>query len=68
MSPKATLTFDLPAEQEEYDTTMHAGAYHSCLYDLYIFLRADSKHGEGKYAEVYEKFWEILKENDVEIP
>lgn len=66
--PKAILKFTLPEEKEAYAITMKAGAYYSALYDLYNFLRADSKYGEGKYEEVYTKFFEILNENEVEIP
>jgi len=65
--PKASLEFSLPEENDEYKMTMKAGDYYSALWDLYQFLRADSKYGEAKHAEVYEKFWAILKEHDVEI-
>lgn len=64
--PKATLTFNLPDEREEYQIHMNASKYYCALHDLYLALRSDSKHGEGKWADFYEKFWEILKENEVE--
>lgn len=65
--PLVNIKFKLPDEQEEYDTTMKAGAMHCALHDIYQFLRTDSKYGEGKYEEVYIKFWEILKENDIDL-
>lgn len=65
--PKATITFNLPDEKEEYKLAMSAGKLHCALYDLYTWLRADTKYGEGKYEEVYTKFWEILRENDVDL-
>lgn len=44
--PKATLTFNLPEEQEEYTTTMKAGNFSSALWEYdQQFLRANIKHG-----------------------
>lgn len=66
--PKVTIVFNLPEEREEYEMHMKASSYYCALWDLYQFLRADSKHGEGKYADFYEKeFWRIIKDNDVEL-
>ena len=65
--PKVTMEFNLPDEQSEFELAQNAGKMHSSLWDMYQFLRADSKHGEGKYQEVYDKFWEVLKENVVEL-
>lgn len=64
--PIITLKFKLPEEQGEYDCVLNASNYYGALWDLYQFLRADSKHGEGKWADVYEEFWVILKKNDVD--
>jgi len=37
--PKATLTFDLPEEQSEFDIANNAGKYYSILWDLDQYLR-----------------------------
>lgn len=66
--PKVTIVFNLPEERDEYELQMKASNLHGALWDMYQFLRSDSKHGEGKYAEFYEKeFFRILKDNEVEI-
>jgi hypothetical protein len=37
--PKATLEFNLPEEQSEFDITSNAGKYYSVLWDLDQYLR-----------------------------
>jgi len=64
---KVILEFNLPEEQEDYNYAMRGRDYSFALSDLYNFLRQDSKYGEGKFADVYTKFWEILKEHGIEI-
>jgi hypothetical protein len=71
--PTAQLTFKLPEEREEYETTMRAGKYHSAIWDLGQHLRAILKYGdEGMsdekraiYEEIRKKFYDILEENEV---
>lgn len=44
--PKATLEFNLPEEQEEYDITMRAGNFSHSLWEFdQEFLRANIKYG-----------------------
>ena len=64
--PKARLEFTLPEEQEEFDAAVNVGKYQSALNDIYNFLRADSKYGVGKYQDVYDKFWDIMQEHDID--
>ena len=44
--PTATLTFHLPDETEEHETTIHAAAYRATLADIDQELRARLKYGE----------------------
>jgi len=37
--PKATLIFDLPEEQSEFDIANNAGKYYSVLWELDQYLR-----------------------------
>jgi len=50
---KATFTFDLPEEQEEYETYSRAGKYGSVLWDLDQWLRSEIKYrGKNEYEPV----------------
>ena len=42
---KATLTFDMPEEQVEFDLAYHGSDYHNVLWDLDQELRNWLKHG-----------------------
>lgn len=46
--PKATLTFQLPEEQEEHDFALNGWRYKAALTDLDERLRGLSKHGTAK--------------------
>lgn len=69
--PKATLTFSLPDEQEEYKTAMRGIDYYCALEDVRNVLREKVKYAElpadqAKFAEeLYEKFWDILKDHEI---
>lgn len=72
--PKATLTFSLPAEQEEYDTANKAGAYAAALHDIYYeIIRKRLKYqeltdGDTKIMDqVRDEFFEILNSHGIEI-
>ena len=43
---KATLTFDLPDEKEEFDITCKAVDYYRQLWDIDQHLRSLLKHGD----------------------
>lgn len=70
---KATLEFNLPEENEEFEMKINAGKYYCALEDLREFLRSKLKHGdlppetEAVYEEVREKFYDVLKDNEVEL-
>jgi len=70
--PKAILEFNLPEENNEHHTTINAGNYFSSIWDIYSYLRSRRKYEElseekaATLEEVWEKFWEILRDNGVE--
>ncbi len=75
---KATLVFDLPEDQEDFDTAVKASSYKLAIDEISnTVFRPHRKHGyEGELQELIEKnpvileaisklesmFWEILKE------
>jgi len=70
---KAILEFKLPEEMYEYNKANKAGDYFTALDDMYNHLRSKVKYGElteaedKVYNEVYDTFFEILKENKVDL-
>jgi len=64
---KATLTFDLPEEEIEYNYTLNAARYKDALKDIMDLMRREFKYGEnseeveGKIAELYDRFIEITE-------
>ena len=68
--PKATLSFSLPDEREEFETAINAGKYHSALWDLREAFRQKAKYSEDDkttWDEAYQFFWDTLKETGVEL-
>lgn len=66
--PTATLTFNLPEEQDEFALATKAGALNSALYEYSQWLRSVSKHGDPEavtFDECKDKFWEIMAEYEV---
>jgi hypothetical protein len=63
----ATLTFNLPEEQVEYNYTLNAARYKDALKDIMDLMRYEYKHGEHdgdvqtKIAELYDTFFEITE-------
>lgn len=70
---KATLTFDLPEDNEEYKVVQNAGGYLATLQDLDNFLRGKLKYGDLPeevdkiYEEVRDKLLELANKNDAPI-
>jgi hypothetical protein len=71
---KATLTFNLPDDQTEYDFANNGGYYYSVIWDFDQFLRSEVRYNENiteaerDYAEMLrEKLREILDENNVKL-
>lgn len=65
--PRVSITFKLPDEEEEHKMAIKASDYYCALHDLYQMFRTERKYGEDRWSEVEAKFWEILKDNDVEV-
>ena len=69
--PKATLTFNLPEEQDEWKLINQAGSLHSALWDFSQYLRQRLKYEEISEAEaavleaVRTKFWELAQEHNI---
>jgi hypothetical protein len=67
------LKFDLPEDQQEAEEAQKAGDYQGALFDFSQHLRSKLKHGELSpvefqvYEEIREKFWEILRDWEVEL-
>ena len=60
---KATLTFDLPEENEEHMNAVQGGSYKAALSELDQRLRAKTKHSEDPspvYDEVRDWLHEIM--------
>ena len=61
--PKATITFDLPEEAEEYRMHVSAAKYLAALEDLAETFRTQRKYDGPVVTE--KRFWELLNENGV---
>ena len=63
----ATLTFNLPDDQYEYNYTLNAARYKDALTDIMDIMRNEYKHGDHnaevqeKIAELYDTFYEIAE-------
>jgi hypothetical protein len=71
---KATLTFNLPEDNEEFNRAVKAADYYVCLFDFYQYLRTQLKYNEqlsdierDTFERIREEFKEILTENRIEI-
>jgi hypothetical protein len=67
--PKATLTFNLPEEQADYNLTLKATAMSLVIWEFTNELRAKAKYSEKgpeSWDEVKDLWWARLKEYDVD--
>lgn len=60
--PQATLIFNLPEEQQEFNEAQEGGAWKALVLDLLNHIRNETKHGrlEESKAVAYEEFRELL--------
>jgi hypothetical protein len=73
--PKATLTFDLPEEQDEFHTVNNAGKYYSVIWDLDQYLRNFVKYPSDRedpiltdtMAKVRDELWRLMKEHNLDL-
>ena len=73
--PKATLTFDLPEEQSEFDLANNASKYYSVLWDLDQYLRNFVKYPSDRedpiltdtMAKVRGELWKLMNEHNLNL-
>jgi len=59
--PKATLSYTLPEEKEEFETALHGGDYKCAWSDLREALRGEFKY-KGKKQITAELLYEMLNQ------
>lgn len=59
---KATLEFNLPEDQENFDTRLNAWKYRAVIADLNTFLRREMKIANNSDVKVLGQCWEVLHE------
>ena len=65
---KATLEFNLPDDQEEFNHATNGFNYYMALVEMDQWLRSEYKYnGKEEMYEVREKLREIIFENNVKI-
>jgi len=66
---KITYTFDSIEDKDDEAVFAQSGSMHSVLHDLSQELRNCRKHGKPTQRDLFweERFWELMKDNDVEI-
>lgn len=70
--PKATLTFNLPDEQYDYQNATNGGKWHGIAYDISMFLRNKLKYGHDyKTADealeaVKSEFWDLCQAENLD--
>ncbi len=67
--PKATLSFSLPEEQEEFKWANNGLAYLTALQDIAQTFRDKAKYSEGtiEWEDAKQLFWDTLNAAGVEI-
>ena len=65
--PVHTITFNLPEEHEELETTLKASKMSSALYDFSMYLRQQYKYSDkwDDLEKIRDKFYEICNEHEV---
>ena len=73
--PKAILEFNIPDEQDEFETACNAQKYRIILWELDQFLRNKIKHASDDTSDDYlnalqtvrDEFWVLLEENNLNL-
>jgi hypothetical protein len=66
--PTIKIIFNLPDENDEYQSAINGNKYHSVIHELFNYLRSESKYSdrtELTIEEVREKLVELLKDEGV---
>jgi hypothetical protein len=71
---KATLTFNLPEDNEEFNRAVKAADYYVCLFEFHQYLRTQLIYAQqfsdierDTFERILKEFNEILTENGIEI-
>ena len=73
--PKATLEYNLPEEQDEFELAANAGKYYSVLWDIDQYMRNKVKYASDDTPELYreaiqmvrDELWKLLNENNIDL-
>lgn len=66
--PKATLTFDLPEEQEEFRLAQNGCKYYNVLWDIDIWLRSEIEYKDRvEFQEVRDKLYKTMQDEGVSL-
>ena len=64
---KATLEFNLPEENQEFELMSKALKIYSTLWDLDVWLRSEIKYNDKEHLEVVrEKLRELMNDNRID--
>lgn len=65
--PRATLTFKLPDEQQEFNMAVDVGKFFSFIHEFGNHLRAIRKWSEDEpsFEEIYDKWHEMLQDENI---
>ena len=63
--PKATLSFNLPEEQDEFTLAKNGGKYYCILVDIVNIMRTHKKY-DKKLEDCWEDLEEVMKEFDMD--
>jgi hypothetical protein len=69
--PKVTIEFNLPDEQDEYETMQKASKMQMVLWDFSEYLRErrkwghDYKSGDDALEKIIDKFYEVVTDNNI---
>jgi len=73
--PKATIQYNLPEEQSEFDLANNASKYYSVLWDLDQYLRNFVKYPSDRedpiltdtMARVRDELWRLMNEHNLDL-
>jgi hypothetical protein len=73
--PKATIQYNLPEEQSEFDLANNASKYYSVLWDLDQYLRNFVKYPSDRedpiltdtMAKVRDELWRLMNEHNLDL-
>ena len=63
---KATLEFNLPEDNQEFELTSKALKMYSTLWDLDVWLRSEIKYKDKELDEVRDKLRELMADNRID--